>query len=228
MISILLLFTSSPLQVDAHNGALDKLGGHFRNSDCTYLLHKPTSLAKSAKTKAALLTLIKKYSSNSCKNSLTTSKIDSGSIKLPTGTVAAPKPGAIVLNKKYTATLVKCTDGDTATFNINGKEYKTRFLFIDTPEYTTTKEKYGKEASEYTCSKLKKAKKIVLETDGKDVYDKYKRLLAWVHVDSSLLQEQITKAGLVEGYYDYGTYDYEAKVRNAMAYAKKYKKGIYK
>lgn len=222
--TILTLFLSIfPSQSSAHNGRLDKLGGHFRNSDCSYLLHKPTSLAKKAKTKAALLTLIKKYSSNTCKNNLTTSKISLVGYKLPAGTVTT-KP---TLKTKYTATFSKCTDGDTANFKIKGKIYKTRFLFIDTPEYTTTKEKYGKEASNYTCSKIKKAKKITLELDGNDKYDKYGRLLAWVWVDGKLLQESITKAGLVEGYYDFGTYRYESKVRSAMMYAKKYHKGMY-
>jgi micrococcal nuclease len=132
------------------------------------------------------------------------------------------------LSTKYTATLSSCTDGDTANFKINGKVTKTRFLFIDTPEYTTTKEKYGKEASNYKCSRLKKAKKITLELDGKDKYDKYNRLLAWVWVDGKLLQEDITKAGWVEAFYDYGTYRYKTKIRNAMNYAKKNNFGIYK
>lgn len=224
-------FSLFPQQSAAHNGALDKLGGHFRNSDCAYLLHKPTKLAKTAKTKADLVALIKKNSSNKCKNSLTVNKVIlEGGYKLPTGTTApAPKPKPKpTLTTKYAAKLDKCVDGDTANFKINGKVTKTRFLFIDTPEYTTTKEKYGKEASNYTCSKLKKAKKITLELDGKDKYDKYNRMLAWVWVDGKLLQEDITKAGWVEDFYDYGTYRHETKIRNAMSYAKKNNKGIYK
>jgi micrococcal nuclease len=101
-------------------------------------------------------------------------------------------------------------------------------LFIDTPESTTQVEPFGKEASNFTCTALKKAKKIILETDGKDVYDKYDRLLAWVWLDGKLHQENITKAGLVEGYYDYGNYKYEQKVRSAMSFAQKNKLGIYK
>ncbi|PLT33208.1 nuclease [Bacillus sp. V5-8f] len=172
-----------------------------------------------------MLTLIKKHSSNSCKNKLTVNKIylEDG-YKLPNGT--APTP-AQTLNTKYTATLSSCVDGDTANFKINGKVTKTRFLFIDTPEYTTTKEKYGKEASNYTCSRLKQAKKITLELDGKDKYDKYSRLLAWVWVDGKLLQEDITKSGWVEDFYDYGTYRFETRIRSAMTYAKKYHKGMY-
>ena len=63
-----------------------------------------------------------------------------------------------------TVSLRKCVDGDTAYFeNKNGELIKARFLAIDTPEYTKQKEKYGKEASEFTCKKLKESKNIKLE-----------------------------------------------------------------
>jgi len=116
--------------------------------------------------------------------------------------------------------------GDTANFNINGKVYKTSFLYIDTPEYTTQKEPFGNEASEYTCSFLKQGK-ITLETDGSDLYNKYDRLLAWVWVGDKLQQEEITKAGLVEDFYDYGSYKYEHTIVTVMDAAKKNYVGIY-
>ena len=220
-----LIFSFFPKQSEAHSGALDKLGGHFNNSNCSYLLHKPTALAKTAKTKSALLSLIKTYSSNKCKNTLTVNKIlTESTYSLPNTPVVA----GTSLNTKYSATLSRCIDGDTAEFRINGKAVKSRFLFIDTPEYTTTKERFGKEASAYTCNRLKKAKKMTLELDGKDKYDKYGRLLAWIWVDGKLLQEDITKEGLVEDFYDYGTYRYETKIRTAMTYARNYHKGMYR
>ena len=40
--------------------------------------------------------------------------------------------------------LSKCVDGDTAKFIINGKEYSTRFLAIDTPEVKQAKERLKK------------------------------------------------------------------------------------
>jgi micrococcal nuclease len=234
ILTAILLITIFPGSSSAHNGARDELGGHFRNADCMYLLHSPTSLVKTAKTKNDLVALIQKNNTNKkCVATLTVNKIDLEGYEFPIGKVPNPTTKAtsvsgFTLNKKYTATLAKCTDGDTANFKINGKIYKTRFLFIDTPESTTQVEPFGKEASNFTCAALKKAKKIILETDGKDVYDKYDRLLAWVWLDGKLHQENITKAGLVEGYYDYGTYKYEQKVRSAMSFAQKNKKGIYK
>ena len=67
--------------------------------------------------------------------------------------------------KNTTVSLYKCVDGDTAYFkNENDEIIKARFLAIDTPEYTKEKEEYGKEASDFTCNKLKNAKKLNLNT----------------------------------------------------------------
>jgi len=236
-------YTFMPQDSDAYKGRLDKLGGHFRNADCHYILEKPTALAKTAKSKAELIELIQQKSSNSCKKTLTTAELELGTYKLPDGQAQTPeKPktspakkapvsantGKMQLHQTYHASLSKCVDGDTAWFDVGGKTYKTRFLFIDTPESTNKIEPYGKEASAYTCTLLKKAKKIELETDGNSVFDKYNRLLAWVWVDGKLQQISITEAGLVKKYYDYGDYKYEDQVREAMASAKKEHQGMYK
>lgn len=73
--------------------------------------------------------------------------------------------------------LSKCVDGDTARFIINNKEYSTRFLAINTPELkhgSKKEEPYAKKASNYTCNRLRQAKKIVLEYDSNsDKEDKY-------------------------------------------------------
>jgi micrococcal nuclease len=218
-----------PSIADGHTGTRDELGGHFRNKDCVYLLHEPTPLAKQAKTIDDLIGLIQENSSNSCKNTLTADKIDLEGYSLgsETFTKKDTTPSQdIILGKTYAATLESCTDGDTATFNINGSSYKVRFLFIDTPESTIQKEPFGKEASEFTCAFLKQGP-ISIETDGKSLFDKYDRLLAWVFVGEKLHQEEITMAGLVEDFYDYGNYKYESRVRIAMAEAKTHHRGIY-
>lgn len=140
--------------------------------------------------------------------------------------LSASSDNDLELNKKYSATLEKCIDGDTAHFNINGKVYKTRFLYIDTPESTNKVEPFGNVATDFSCTMLE-AGNITLETDGNELFDKYDRLLAWVWVDNRLLQEEITRAGLVKGFYDYGDYRYEEIIHAAMEEAKEAKKGIY-
>ncbi|MFE8702734.1 thermonuclease family protein [Cytobacillus sp. FJAT-54145] len=228
-IFILLLQLNSTSSL-AHNGGRDELGGHFRNSNCTYLLHEPTALAKEARSIEELLRLIQQYNSNTkCVSNLTIDKIDLEGYNLENIHVSSPVSQSttdLILGEKYVAILEKCTDGDTANFNVNGTTYKTRFLYIDTPESTNQIEPYGKEASEYTCEFLKKGK-ITLETDGNTLFDKYDRLLAWVWVDGLLHQEEITKAGLVEDFYDYGNYKYEERIISAMKEAKEVPRGMY-
>jgi micrococcal nuclease len=241
VVAILIAMLILPQLASAHNGSRDELGGHFRGSDCVYYLHEPTSLAKSATNMPELIRLIKQYNSNAdCASGLSESKVDLEGYTFPAESrsatekystpSAAPKISQanekLQLGKTYEAKLVECTDGDTAVFTINGKNYKTRFLYIDTPESTTTKEAFGAEAAQYTCSYLKQGK-ISLETDGRSLFDKYNRLLAWVWVGNKLHQEEITKAGFVEDFYDYGNYKYENRIWAAMDYAKDNYKGIY-
>ncbi|MFA5603447.1 MAG: thermonuclease family protein [Bacilli bacterium] len=134
-----------------------------------------------------------------------------------------PKPvePQLPINNKQIVKLSSCVDGDTAKFITSKGVESTRFLAIDTPEYTTKKELYGKEASQFTCNKLKSANKIELEFDkGSDLYDKYKRLLAWIWVDGYLLQDEIIKVGLAEVAYLYGNYKYTPLLQDHQEVAK--------
>lgn len=131
--------------------------------------------------------------------------------------------------ERFEVTLSKCVDGDTAWFDIDGETTKVRFLYVDTPESTNEIEPYGKEASEFTKDQLTNATTIELElnNDG-DTNDKYDRLLAWVFVDSELLQEKLASEGYVEKFYDYGyDYTYKQEIITADKQAQDLHKGIY-
>lgn len=121
-------------------------------------------------------------------------------------------PGVVFASGREEVTLSKCVDGDTAKFIINNKEETVRFLAVDTPETkhpTKGEEPYGKEASNYTCNRLKEGNKIELEYDDNSTKtDKYNRYLAWVFVDDNLLQAELVKNGLAEVAYLYGDYKY--------------------
>lgn len=127
--------------------------------------------------------------------------------------------------------LSKCVDGDTAKFIINGKEYSTRFLAIDTPEVKHPKkgvEPFGKEASKYTCDSLEKANEIVLEYDNNSTEeDKYGRKLVWVFVDKELLQEKLVSKGYAKVAYLYDDYKYTKKLQEMERKAKKSKLGVW-
>ena len=117
-----------------------------------------------------------------------------------------------IVDAKETVKYADCVDGDTIKVIIN-KEIKTvRMLAIDTPESVKPENKieyYGKEAGEYTCNKIKKAKKIELEYDeNSDKADKYDRILAWVFIDGNLLQKELVEKGYAKVAYLYGNYKY--------------------
>lgn len=112
--------------------------------------------------------------------------------------------------EKVNATFVKCVDGDTAVFKVNGKEKKFRFLAVDTPETvhpTKGEEAYGKNASDYTCNKITNAKNIEIEYEESKT-DKYDRDLGWIWVDGNLLQKELVEIGYAEVAYIYGNYKY--------------------
>ena len=124
--------------------------------------------------------------------------------------------------------LHKCVDGDTAWFILNGKEIKSRFLAINTPESTNKIEPYGKEVSKYVCDKLTKAKKIELEYDeNSDKFDKYDRYLAWIIVDGENLQMDLVNKGYAEVKYIYGDYKYLDELKKLEKEAKSKKIGIW-
>ena len=130
----------------------------------------------------------------------------------------------IQANTKEKVIFSKCTDGDTAHFLIDGKDTTVRFLAINAPEYTKTKEEYGKEASAYVCNALMEADTITLEyDDGSDALDKYGRTLAWVYADDVLLQKELVKKGLAEVKYLYGDYAYTKELQTLEKEAKKEK-----
>ena len=124
-----------------------------------------------------------------------------------------------------------CIDGDTVTFIMNKRKVKVRLLAVDTPETnhpTKGEEPYGKEAKNFTCNKLKNAKKIQLEfDDNSDKKDKYDRYLAWVFYDDHLLQSELVKRGYAEVTYLYGDYKYTSLLKDNEENAKIKKVGIY-
>ena len=135
-----------------------------------------------------------------------------------------------ILAKEKVA-LSRCIDGDTIEVLLNNEKVKVRFLAIDTNEIAhgaKLAEPYGIEASEYTCNILKNSSLIELEQDSNSSkYDKYNRYLAWVFVDSKLLQDLLVQNGLAEVKYLYGDYKYTSILKQSELIAKNNKVGIW-
>lgn len=124
-----------------------------------------------------------------------------------------------------------CVDGDTAKFLYKKEIITARFLAIDTPETVHPQkgeQPFGKDASEYTCNKLKNGNKIELEYDeDSDKTDKYDRHLVWVFVDGELLQKELIGKGLASVAYLYGDYKYTDILENEEQNAEDQKIGIW-
>jgi len=135
------------------------------------------------------------------------------------------------VSDKSVVTLSSCVDGDTAKFNINDEEIKVRFLAIDTPETVhpyKSVEKYGKDASEYTCKMLTNATKIEIQyEDTSAKTDKYDRSLVWVWVDDELLQKQLVSIGYAKVRYVYAKYMYTDELIEAQNLARQQKNGMW-
>lgn len=124
-----------------------------------------------------------------------------------------------------------CVDGDTIKVIINGEKTTVRLLAVDTPETvhpTKEVESFGKEANDFTCNKIKNAKKIELEYDEASTKaDKYGRHLAWVFIDDKLLQEELIKKGYAKIDYLYGDYKYTEKLQKIESDVKDEKIGVW-
>jgi micrococcal nuclease len=84
------------------------------------------------------------------------------------------------------------TDGDTIVLT-NGEEI--RYIGIDTPEKS---QPYFEEAKEFN-RKMVEGKRVFLEYD-KETKDKYSRTLAYVWVDSLLVNAELVRNGLASVY----------------------------
>ncbi len=124
-----------------------------------------------------------------------------------------------------------CVDGDTIKVILDDKKTTVRFLAIDTPETkhpTKGEQPFGKEASNYTCDKVKNAKKLEIEYDkGSSKVDKYDRALGWIFVDDSLLQKELISLGYAKVAYLYGDYKYTDELKEEESIAKSKKLGIW-
>lgn len=81
LLSVLLVANVGINNASAHSGRTDRLGGHFYRANCTYMFHHPTS-AVTGKTKAQIVSLIKKYNSDyKCTRTLTINKVDWNTVR---------------------------------------------------------------------------------------------------------------------------------------------------
>lgn len=111
-----------------------------------------------------------------------------------TGTSIAPQSGELVK-------VVRVVDGDTINVEINGKVEPIRYIGIDTPETVDPRKPvqcFGVEASKKN-KELVEGKMVRLEKDITD-RDKYNRLLRYVWLDDTLINQALVEQGYAKSY----------------------------
>jgi micrococcal nuclease len=97
----------------------------------------------------------------------------------------------------YRARVVDTIDGDTIVVRYrDGRRDHVRLLGVDTPETHHPErgvECYGPEAAEYTRSRLF-GHDVTLERDA-ELRDRYGRLLAYVHLDGTRVNDELLRLG---------------------------------
>jgi micrococcal nuclease len=122
----------------------------------------------------------------------------------------------------------RVVDGDTFEIQRNGKKEKVRMIGVDTPETKkpgTPVMYYGKEASEYTKSRLEK-KSVELEWDV-DKTDQYGRFLAYVWIGDELFNRTLIQEGYARVYTFPPNVKYVDQFTKDQTEARKKQKGLW-
>lgn len=114
----------------------------------------------------------------------------------PTQAAAPMTPAASAFTE---ASVVRVVDGDTIVVAMNGREYRVRYIGVDTPETVHPSrpvEYFGKEASAKN-KELVQGKTVKLEKDVSEA-DRYQRLLRYVWVDEVMVNAELVRLGYAQ------------------------------
>lgn len=147
------------------------------------------------------------------RTALDASANDAGDERLERSGCPVPVPvsgsGLVGFRATERVTLIRATDGDTATFRRSaGAAVTVRFLFVNTEEsFGDEATEWGRAVSEVVRGYLQSAKQLeiaIRDADGADEIDTYGRSLGLVFLDAELLQSRIVREGLSPYYTAFG------------------------
>ncbi len=122
--------------------------------------------------------------------------------RTPTVDSASPSPTTTAASGRERVLVTRVIDGDTVVIDGGAR---VRYIGIDTPEDTNTKECFGDRATERNLA-LVEGRFVELERDVSET-DRFGRLLRYVWVDGLLVNEQL----VAEGYAFASTYPPDVK-----------------
>ncbi|MDW8394903.1 MAG: thermonuclease family protein [Anaerolineae bacterium] len=135
--------------------------------------------------------------------------------------------GLQVEEARETGVVKKAVDGDTIVVEMNGREYRVRYIGVDTPESTTKQECYGKEAARFNA-KLVEGQTVRFERDVNET-DRFGRLLRYVYLTNG---EMVNEVLVREGYALARSFPpdvkYQDRLREAEREAKQRRRGLWR
>lgn len=147
------------------------------------------------------------------------------------------------LQAQEVATVLRIIDGDTLKIYYLGKEESVRLIGIDTPESKTNQKvkkdalrsesdiatiiAQGKEATVFMKSLVSPGDSVKIEFDVQK-WDRYGRLLGYVHHKGKMLNEEIAKAGYASVMTIPPNVKYSERFLWAYQKAKKDKRGLWR
>jgi micrococcal nuclease len=154
-------------------------------------------------------------------------------VPAPTPTLsptATPSPTETPIpGEMQEALVLRVIDGDTIVVDLNGGQYRVRYIGIDTPEThhpTDGADNFGFEATEANRSFVPQGSRVLLQRDISET-DIYGRLLRYVFVDDVLVNAEIVRMGLARVLFYEPDVLYEPEIKQAEAEALAAKRGIY-
>jgi len=129
--------------------------------------------------------------------------------------------------KSFETKVVKVIDGDTIIIDKNNQTV--RLLGIDAPETNHPDypvQKLGVEAKKYLRQRIE-FKKVKIEYNIENMYDKYGRLLAYVYFNGTLINAEMIKTGFAYVYTEINC----SKTKEFIileSVARQFKKGVWK
>ncbi len=139
--------------------------------------------------------------------------------------VAAPRsapPGGIQ------SSLVRIVDGDTIVVNVQGLEYKVRYIGMDAPEIAGSgraPEYFGKEAAQKN-RELLEGKTITMERDISET-DAFGRLLRYVWAGDVMVNAELVRLGYARAHTYPPDVKYQDSFRQLEKEARENKRGLW-
>lgn len=164
-------------------------------------------------------------SSSSSKPASTTTSAQAVPVATPVPTPKAEEKNLCSGKTSCTATVDKVIDGDTITLDTGEK---VRYIGIDTPETVDPKRPvgcFGKEASDKN-KELVEGKEVKLKKDVSEK-DKYGRLLRYVYVNDSLINDLLVRDGYAYSYSYPPDIAKQDQFREAQREARESKRGLW-